>query len=76
MNGYPEVGSLWRHSKTGALYEVLLIVWLERTHKPHVCYIAVGSLGAWARPVSEWDELVTVNGESVPCFVPVEGGAE
>lgn len=71
-NGYPEVGSLWHHSKTGALYEVLLIVWLERTHKAHVCYIAVGSLGAWARPFSEWRELVTINGEMVPRFVPVE----
>jgi hypothetical protein len=58
----------YRHYK-GKEYELLFIAKHSETLEPLVVYKALyGDGGVWVRPLSMWNETVTVNGETMPRF--------
>ena len=66
----PKPGSLWRHYK-GGTYLVLTCALHEADLVPMVLYRkheAGGHIPCWCRPLSEWDEVITVDGERVERF--------
>ncbi len=67
----PVPGTRWRHYK-GGQYLILDCVILEATQTPLVVYTPFNSVLHFARPLSEWGELVEFDGQRVPRFKPVE----
>ena len=58
----------YRHFK-GNEYEVLYLAKHSETQEEMVVYKALyGDGGVWVRPLSMWNETVTVNGETMPRF--------
>lgn len=61
----------YRHYK-GKDYEVLGVATHSETMEPMVVYRALyGEFGLWVRPASMWNELVEVDGKTVPRFAPL-----
>ncbi len=60
----PRAQSLWKHYK-GAVYRVYCVGVRESTKELEVCYHASESFFKflWVRPLSEWNEMVTYNGQ-------------
>ena len=59
---------LYRHYK-GRDYRVLCVARHSETEEWMVVYQALyGECGFWVRPASMWNELVEVDGETVPRF--------
>jgi hypothetical protein len=57
----PEPGKLYRHTKSGRIYKVLMIATCEHDHEPVVVYTPPETPDrAWTRPVKEWFEDVAV----------------
>lgn len=67
----PKAGTPWVHSKTGHLYWVTLAAVAEASLQPLVVYHRQSSSLMFARPLTEWEELVDVGGERVPRFRPI-----
>jgi ASC-1-like (ASCH) protein len=66
----------YRHYK-GKEYELLFVATHSETLEPLAVYKALyGSGGVWARPLSMWDEDVTVGGETVKRFTYIGGETE
>jgi len=58
MHGWtPNIGSVWAHYK-GNKYTVLGFAACEKTGRTLVLYSQNGELKRWARPLSEWQEVV------------------
>lgn len=58
----------YRHYK-GKDYQVIGMATHSETLEPMVVYRALyGEYGLWVRPASMWNELVEVDGETVPRF--------
>ncbi len=70
MANVPRPGSPWRHYKTGKLYWVQCNAIGEATQQPLVVYHQQSSAILFARPLSEWEELVEWDGGKVPRFCP------
>ena len=68
----PPVGSLWLHYQ-GGVYQVTGRALMEKTTEQLVLYRSIQSpsLMQWARPLSQWREMVNHEGEWVPRFEPV-----
>lgn len=67
----PKPGSTWRHYK-GDVYKVECLGMREATNDYEVCYFALKEpLDIfWIRPLSEWNETVTYEGNQINRFVP------
>lgn len=50
----PSPNSRWRHVKSGTLYDVVAVGYLERDVSPVVVYRGVVSETVWVRPLSEF----------------------
>lgn len=51
----PAVGSVWRHVKSGGLYQVEMLARIEADAVPAVVYRELyGARFAWVRPVAEF----------------------
>ncbi len=69
--------ALYQHSKTGAVYQVIGYCVLEMSDEIGIRYReAYRSGGAqvvdWVRPITEWNEPVTVHGREVSRFVELD----
>ena len=63
----------YRHYK-GNLYEVLGVARHSETEEQLVVYTALyGDHGLWVRPLVMFLECVSIDGEDVPRFAPVDG---
>lgn len=61
----------YRHFK-GNEYELLYVAKHSETLEKMVVYRALyGESGIWVRPASMWEEIVTINGKTVPRFTYV-----
>lgn len=49
-----QVGSLWRHKKTGNIYAIVAHTIIEATLQPAVVYGKPGTLVTWCRPTPEF----------------------
>ncbi len=67
----PRAGTAWRHYKTGNLYWVQTAAISESTQEPLVIYHRQSSSLMFARPLSEWTEIVEHDGKQVQRFSPV-----
>lgn len=69
---------MYRHSKSGDLYEVIAIGAHSETLEPYVVYRGIywsenfGNYPVWLRPLEMFTEIVEVEGKRVPRFVFVE----
>ncbi len=61
----------YRHYK-GGLYEAVAAAKHSETLEAMVVYRSLTDGGYWVRPAYMWNELVTVNGESVPRFAKIK----
>jgi hypothetical protein len=62
--GATQIGTLWRHKKTGGVYTVFATCQIEATNEPGVLYHSVEGHGPlWCRALSEF-----IDGR----FAPVE----
>ncbi len=71
VQGPPAPGSRWQHYR-GGFYTVITIARREGTAEPLVIYKAAKDGAVWARPLTEWTQLV---GKNTPRFVPVGAAA-
>ena len=69
----PKQSSIWQHYK-GDLYRVEGLVMREGTEEIDVCYLNVKRPLPlpWSRPLTEWNDLVDINGKQVRRFVLVD----
>jgi hypothetical protein len=74
-SNYVVPGAKYRHSKSGHLYVVLFLGLIEATKEPAVIYrLAPGEdpllddTTVWIRPVVNWLEEVTLDGQKQPRF--------
>ena len=59
---------IWRHQKTGGLYQVEGTYRLES--QPHITMVAYRNIvtgEAWTRPSSEWHEITVVDEKTGRC---------
>ncbi len=61
---------IYRHYK-GGIYEVLTVARHTESGEDLVIYRSVTNQKIWARPLSMWEERVSVDGESVPRFARI-----
>ena len=67
-----EVGTRYRHSKTGLEVTVLYIGLIEDDEKPAVIYQHEdGAKIIWVRPVDEFIKEVEIDDQKVPRFVKI-----
>jgi hypothetical protein len=71
LTACPEIGSLFRHYK-GGMYRVVGVAIAEATQEPLVIYMSAASELRFARPLSEWNELVEHDGCLMARFKAVE----
>lgn len=65
---YPEIGKLYDHYK-GGIYEVLTLAQHSETDEVLVIYKSIHLGTVYARPLSMWFQLVTIDDKtSVPRF--------
>lgn len=64
---YPMPGSRWKHYK-GGVYEVITLANHSETQEPLVIYKSIPFGSVYARPLSMWHELCTLNDTSVARF--------
>lgn len=65
MHGWtPNLGSMWQHYK-GNKYVVLGFAACEKTGQTLVLYSEYGKRKTWARPLTEWTEIV-LNDQNYP----------
>ncbi|MES2224113.1 MAG: DUF1653 domain-containing protein [Patescibacteria group bacterium] len=67
-----KVGDIYKHSKKGGTYKILAIAKDSETLEDLVIYETLYEndlAKIWARPLSNFTEIVEVNGEMVPRFV-------
>ncbi|MDR3558437.1 MAG: DUF1653 domain-containing protein [Candidatus Pacebacteria bacterium] len=66
---------IYKHSKKGTLYRVHFVAKHSETLEDMVVYEALyenDKSKFWVRPAAMWFEMVEVEGEKVPRFVPAE----
>lgn len=67
-----DIAGVYRHYK-GGLYRVVCLAHHSESLEEMVIYESLDShTGYWARPLSMWEELVTVDGKTQPRFVRFE----
>ncbi len=66
----PKLWSIWKHSKSEGVYEVVGYSFLESTLEFMVMYQCIKTFLVFSRPMSEWEEPVVVIGGEVPRFIP------
>jgi hypothetical protein len=49
-----EAHTLWRHKKTGGIYQIVTLAKIEATMQNAVVYRSIEHHGTWVRPVSEF----------------------
>lgn len=73
----PITPGMYRHSKSGRLYEVLSTGYHSETLEPMVVYRAqynspdFGDHAIWVRPAAMFNELIIIGDKKVPRFVKV-----
>lgn len=75
MSDFPKIRKgTYRHNKTGNLYEVLGVALHTEMDEPLVIYRpqAKSEYELFARPYGMFVDLVTINGQTMPRFEPVE----
>ena len=73
LNELPKLPrGIWEHYK-GGRYLLIDVAYHSETLEPMVVYRALYGEGAlWVRPLSMWQESVTVDGRSLPRFRLIE----
>lgn len=69
---------IYRHSKTGKMYQAHFLAKHSETLEDFVVYEALyenDKSKYWVRPLSMFEELVELDGKKVPRFVFVSGAA-
>ena len=73
-----KAGEVYRHSKSGNLYRILHLAKCSETLGDLVVYTPASSdyfcekgsaATVWVRPAHMWNEIVEIDGKSVPRFV-------
>ena len=68
-----EVGKVYKHYKNQQLYKVLAIAKHSENNEDMVVYVALyGNGQIWARPLSMWNEEISLNEHKVRRFSKVE----
>ena len=68
-SSFPKHGQTYKHYK-GTLYTVQMVAMTEESEEPVVVYNSLShpELWCWTRPLSSWNETVTIDGKTVPRF--------
>lgn len=60
-------GTVWKHTKSGRHYVVVVVAKREADCEPAVVYKSVDDGGVWVRPLAEWHQIVPVDDKTGRC---------